>query len=71
MLANIEDLGKLMTAEQGKPLAKQKAKLPTPLPLLNGSPRKLNASTVTRFLHPGMIEEAIAGTSPSSSVDDS
>lgn len=40
-----EDLAKIMTAEQGKPLAEARGRSPTRPPSSNGSPRKPNGST--------------------------
>ncbi|VTN14270.1 Succinate-semialdehyde dehydrogenase [NADP(+)] GabD [Raoultella terrigena] len=49
IMANQDDLARLMTLEQGKPLAKLRAKSATPPRLLNGSPKKVSASTATPF----------------------
>jgi len=43
LMANLEDLATLMTAEQGKPLAESKGKLPTRPRSSSGSPRKASA----------------------------
>ncbi len=40
MMEHQDDLARLMTLEQGKPLAEAKAKLATPPRLLNGSPKR-------------------------------
>lgn len=47
MMEHQDDLGALMTLEQGKPLAESRAKSPTPRPLSSGSPRKPAAPTAT------------------------
>ena len=47
MIENQDDLARLMTLEQGKPLAEAKAKSFTPHRSSSGSPRKPSASTAT------------------------
>lgn len=49
MMEHQDDLARLMTLEQGKPLLKRKAKSATPLPLLRGLPKKANAFMATPF----------------------
>ncbi len=49
MMEHQDDLARLMTLEQGKPLAQRKAKSATPLPLLSGLPKKANAFMATPF----------------------
>jgi len=48
MMANQEDLARLMTAEQGKPLTEFGARSPMPPRSSNGSPKRASASTATR-----------------------
>ncbi|STP71548.1 succinate-semialdehyde dehydrogenase [Escherichia coli] len=50
MMEHQDDLARLMTLEQGKPLAEAKAKSATPPPLLSGLPKKANAFMATPFL---------------------
>lgn len=49
MMANQDDLARLMTQEQGKPLAEAKARLATPLHLSNGLPKRENAFMAIPF----------------------
>lgn len=50
MMEHQDDLARLMTLEQGKPLVEAKAKSATPPPLLSGLPKKANAFMATPFL---------------------
>ena len=47
MMANQDDLARLMTTEQGKPLAESRARSPTPRRFSSGSAKKPSASTAT------------------------
>jgi acyl-CoA reductase-like NAD-dependent aldehyde dehydrogenase len=49
MMANQDDLGAIMTAEQGKPLAEAKGEIAYAQVSSNGSARKQSASMATRF----------------------
>lgn len=49
LMEHQDDLARLMTLEQGKPLAEAKAKLATPPPLLSGLLKKANAFMATPF----------------------
>lgn len=49
MIENQDDLARLMTIRQGKPLAGPRARSPTPPPSSNGSAKKPSASTATPF----------------------
>ena len=68
IMANLDDLGALMTAEQGKPLAEAKGKSPTLPPLLNGSPKKPSGSTEIRSLRRGRIADWLSSSSLSAFV---
>jgi hypothetical protein len=50
MMKNADDLGTILTAEQGKPLPRQKVKLGTVPHLLNSLPKKQSASMAKQFL---------------------
>lgn len=47
MMANQDDLGRLMTLEQASRWPKPRVRSPTPPPSSNGSPKKPSASTAT------------------------
>lgn len=49
MMEHQDDLARLMTLEQGKPLAEAKVKSATPPPLSSGLPKRASASTATPF----------------------
>lgn len=49
MMEHQDDLARLMTLEQGKPLAEAKARSATPPPLSSGLPKRVNAFTATPF----------------------
>lgn len=49
MMEHQDDLARLMTLEQGKPLAEAKVKLATPPPLSSGLPKRASASTAIPF----------------------
>lgn len=49
MMEHQDDLARLMTLEQGKPLAEAKVKSATPPPLSSGLPKRASASTAIPF----------------------
>ena len=49
MMANQDDLAKLMTLEQGKPLAEAKGEIAYAALLSNGLPKRANVFTATQF----------------------
>ena len=49
IIAHQDDLGRLISREQGKPLAEGRARSPTPRATSSGSPRRRRAPTATSF----------------------
>ena len=68
IMANLDDLGALMTAEQGKPLTEAKGEVAYAAPSSSGSPRKPSGFTGTRSPRPGMIGASLLSSSLSASV---
>jgi succinate-semialdehyde dehydrogenase/glutarate-semialdehyde dehydrogenase len=59
MMENQEDLAVLMTAEQGKPWPRPRARSPMAPPSSNGLPRKASASTATPFPSISLISASL------------
>ena len=58
IMANVDDLGALMTAEQGKPLAEAKGEVAYAASFMNGSPKKPSGFTEIRSRRPGRTADS-------------